>query len=312
MQGRDADDRRGRYFAFGVCIESALPLAGPCATDAKPDVYIVHDESVRGDSHLHVTHRSGAAQADAVTLGRLDGDPVIRLAGEIEIDLIAPSRVRLALLTPLPIARLAHYGLDMGVPLLLSLGGMTVLHAACVVIAGNATAILGGSRSGKSTLAVAVARRSGLLLSDDITVVRSGYAIPSYPMIRLWPSSLTMLIGRDDAGEPIWPGAHKRRLSPAELSINFTGDATPITTVIVVDGHADGQPILEPMGGAELSIALLTNAFRAVVDESRREVDEISRVTYLASSVRGFRLHVPDSPALLSASADLVMKASSS
>ncbi len=57
-------------------------------------------------------------------------------------------------------------------PLAATLRGLEVLHASGVVIGGNAVLISGAAGAGKSSLAAALVRSGGLLLSDDAVALR--------------------------------------------------------------------------------------------------------------------------------------------
>src|SRR5271156_6758875 len=70
--------------------------------------------------------------------------------------------------------------------------------------------------AGKSTTAAAFARRGFAILSDDVSALwdcRPPFLLqPAYPQLRLWPSSVRLLFGADDALPPLTPNWDKRGL----------------------------------------------------------------------------------------------------
>jgi hypothetical protein len=86
---------------------------------------------------------------------------------------------------------------------ILRIRGFTALHASAAVINGYAVAFVGGGGAGKSTIVAALARAGHRVLSDDIAVLEEASGTfrikPSYPQIRLWPDSVSILFGTRDA-----------------------------------------------------------------------------------------------------------------
>jgi hypothetical protein len=82
---------------------------------------------------------------------------------------------------------------------ILRIRGFISLHASAAVVNGYAVAFVGGGGAGKSTIVAALARAGHRVLSDDIAVLEemSGtFRIkPSFPQIRLWPDSVSILFG---------------------------------------------------------------------------------------------------------------------
>jgi len=97
---------------------------------------------------------------------------------------------------------------------LLCLRGVTCLHSSAIIVDGRAIAIAGMAGAGKSTTAAAFSRCGFPVLSDDICALdeRDGefWVQPGYPHLCLWPSSVQMLCGDEDALPPIAPPWTKR------------------------------------------------------------------------------------------------------
>jgi hypothetical protein len=94
---------------------------------------------------------------------------------------------------------------------ILRIRGFTALHASAAVINGHAVAFVGGGGAGKSTIVAALARAGHRVLSDDIAVLEETSGTfkikPSYPQIRLWPDSVSILFGTRDALPKLVPSS---------------------------------------------------------------------------------------------------------
>ena len=88
--------------------------------------------------------------------------------------------------------------------------GTTCLHGSAVAIDGMIVALLGPQGAGKSTLAGAFARAGFPVAADDIILLaetETGFLVePTYPVLRLWPSSVEILFGHKDALPRLTPG----------------------------------------------------------------------------------------------------------
>ncbi|HYK04840.1 MAG TPA: hypothetical protein VE974_24010 [Thermoanaerobaculia bacterium] len=90
---------------------------------------------------------------------------------------------------------LAAYALGPVLTIALHVQGAVLLHAAAVAMNGRAIVFAGNSGSGKSTTAAMLHLQGWTVLSDDITEVSGGRALPAIPAIRLWPDVLDVLYG---------------------------------------------------------------------------------------------------------------------
>jgi hypothetical protein len=94
------------------------------------------------------------------------------------------------------------------------------LHASCVEFEGKVVAVAGLSGRGKSTLAAALIRHGGTLISDDIAVVRwlreAPHVEPGTTGLRLWPDAADAAGYAGESWVPARPGHAKRiYLAPA-------------------------------------------------------------------------------------------------
>jgi hypothetical protein len=89
--------------------------------------------------------------------------------------------------------------------------GLTCLHASVVAIEDRVIALVGAKGAGKSTLALALARRGGRLLSDDVAAVSlhdgvCGVAV-GRAALRMRPDSAASLGAGFTALRPVWASA---------------------------------------------------------------------------------------------------------
>lgn len=74
--------------------------------------------------------------------------------------------------------------------------GMIPLHASAVKVGNRLTLIAGHSGAGKSTLLAEMLKKGYPIFSDDVVVLSANnlaHATASYPMIKLWEDSISML-----------------------------------------------------------------------------------------------------------------------
>jgi len=167
--------------------------------------------------------------------------------------------------------------------------GRVALHAATIADGDGAVAILGGTGAGKTSVAVALLRRGGALVSDDVLVVSSGArgvrAHPAPPVMNLdaaadpdLRASVGRLLARLDDED--WICVHAPVPAPV-----------PLRAVVVLDrAHPGSQPELHEtpqdvlaLEARSISLPGLPRAYA----RTRFEVlaDVAARVPVLALSV---------------------------
>src|SRR5207253_3032590 len=124
------------------------------------------------------------------------------------------------------------------------------LHASAAVINGYAVAFVGGNSAGKSTIVAALARAGHRVLSDDIAVLEetSGtfWIKPSYPLIRLWPDSVSILFGTQDALPRLVPSSDwwdKCFLDLQRHGLYFQDEALPVRFTYVLGPRSENVQI---------------------------------------------------------------------
>ncbi|HVB34274.1 MAG TPA: hypothetical protein VNJ52_07900 [Patescibacteria group bacterium] len=155
--------------------------------------------------------------------------------------------------------------------IILHLRGCVCVHASAVVVDGKAVLFAGASGRGKSSTAAAFAARGFPLLSDDISVVKSGNSgepglvvIPSVPQICLWPDSADFLYG-PGAGErlPRLQSSDEKRLIRLEGPDRYAELPAPLGAVYLLAARSGegSTPRIDPLENIASLLQLLTNGF---------------------------------------------------
>lgn len=125
---------------------------------------------------------------------------------------------------------------------ILRLRGFTALHASAAVINGYAVAFVGGGGAGKSTIVAALALAGHRILTDDVAVLEETSGTfrikPSYPRIRLWPDSVSILFGTKDALPKLVPSCDwwdKRFLNLERDGFYFHDEALPVRFTYILE-----------------------------------------------------------------------------
>jgi fermentation-respiration switch protein FrsA (DUF1100 family) len=149
--------------------------------------------------------------------------------------------------------------------------GREALHAATVVVEGDAIAVAARSGMGKSTLAAALLCQGATLLSDDITVVgvtegeavaHPGAPLMTLPAGRTVPEARTIAIIGDEAWSEVRVVPEPRRLR----------------ALVLLERAADADHGLEPVPPSALSILPWLLAFPRSRERERERFELASRL----------------------------------
>jgi hypothetical protein len=252
-----------KYLAYGRVLSSAIPLpelepADP-ACEAAFTILAVPGAPPEGWTWIQPPASPADGPWIAVAAGRAGYRILFDTGADFVLD--AADRIIAVFVDGAPDAALRHRLIDQVLPLALAHGGHLVLHASAVVLAtGEAVAFVGPAGAGKSTLAAAFARASGVVLSDDALVIegRGGalFGVPAYPAVRVRPEMLPVI--GDPPGDPA--GA-KRRAGAAE-GLVFARAPAPIARIYALgDALGGGGAVVGRLAPREAVMTLLSHAF---------------------------------------------------
>jgi hypothetical protein len=176
-------------------------------------------------------------------------------------------------------------------PLAATLRGLEVLHASGVAIDGRAALITGAAGAGKSSLAAALLRAGGQLLSDDAVAlqVRDGallaYAGSLALQLRASEDERLGASERVALGDPAGVVEDKRRYVSTAAP-----PPAPLGGLFLLERSAE-QPAVQPLAAVS-PFALLASTFNLSVRTPERLQRQLDLVAALAASGRVFRLRV--------------------
>lgn len=173
--------------------------------------------------------------------------------------------------------------------MLLTLRAVPCLHGSCVQMGEGCVAIVGSAEAGKSTTAAAFALRGHTVVSDDITTLeQKGGEImvrPSYPRIRLWPSSAGVLRVPLEQLPALTPNWDKRYLDLRGEGLHFAGAALPLRAVYVLQAReaSTQRPCIETASPREQLLDLIGNMYVAQLPHEGRQAREFPVLRDIAS-----------------------------
>ncbi|MET0558976.1 MAG: hypothetical protein ABW065_09945 [Solirubrobacterales bacterium] len=259
----------GRETVFGLDVESEAPLsfltgAGAAATGRRLDLTLALGgadlEWSRGARLL-----SDEKQADGEVLFQIEASELgYRIAGPKHGTAILaadgsslrgslgsgglPAWQRLLVAQALPFAAV--------------LRGLEVFHASGVTVDGEAIALLGGSGSGKTSVALALCRQGAGFLADDVLAIeRDGerlLAHPGAPIAGVERSEVERLRRFEGFDEARVLAADERE---AIVRMVPSGSPRPVAGLFLLERHREGpdQPRFEPVLAPSLLLAATFN-----------------------------------------------------
>lgn len=182
------------------------------------------------------------------------------------------------------------------VPLLGNHCGVLHLHASAVVLPQGVIAFLGRSRSGKTTLAGAFARRGYPYLTEDVLELRrsdSGYSVIPKPLpLRLFADSANRLLGTEHGGGAD-AGSRKAPLAATD-KLPFAAEPAPLRHVFLLQPPPGSAAItLRPTDPVRALAALAQQSFVLDVDDRTRLAEHFSRLAVLADAIPCTELDYP-------------------
>jgi len=183
---------------------------------------------------------------------------------------------------------------------LLSLRGVTLLHASAVAVGDKAIALVGPAGAGKSTTAAAFALANYSVLTDDIVAVREKdgefLVQPAYLRLCLWPDSVEALYGSPEALPRLTPGWEKRDLKLGS-ECQFEERQLPLAAVYMLGERVSANPggEISSLAARDFLISLVGNTYASCLPSPTRarRFDVLAR---LVNRVSGRRVTPHPSP----------------
>jgi len=297
---------RFRHRAFGLCIDSNLPLPGlPSSLETDPADICVHLAHEHLSTPVELLYRSP----------NLDeaGEPILLVWGTCcqayRFDYCDGTRFWITatgseVYSTWPSGLTADdtvvylYGPILG--FILRLRGIVSLHASGVLLDDRAIALIGAPGAGKSTTAAAFVRAGYRAITDDVFAILDspqGFLVqPAYPGIRLWPESVRDLWGSPDALPRLTMGWEKRYLNLQDESYSADSRPLPVTAAYFLAERVEDPraPYLDAEPPSVLD--LLANTYAGYALNPQMRAHEFDVLTRFANSVPARRL-VPHSDA---------------
>jgi len=215
---------------------------------------------------------------------------------------------------PLTADDMASYFLGPVAGFLLRRRHISCLHSSAVELAGRAVCFCGEAGSGKSTTAAALALRGLPVVAEDIVTLAEAdgnfQAVPGYPRVCLWPESVRMLLGSDDA-LPQWTPVWEKRYLPLDgQRAGFTKGDLPLGVVYLLaprSGDASA-PRIEPLSQREAVLELVQNTYMNWVLDRQQRATEFDTLCRLVQQVAVRRIVPHTQPEKITSLCDLIVQ----
>jgi hypothetical protein len=147
------------------------------------------------------------------------------------------------------------------------LRGSISLHASAIIVDNRAIALVGAAGTGKSTTAAAFADLGYAILAEDVVSLNdrgtSFLVEPSYPCIRLWPSSVKALYGPDASLPKLTPTWDKCYLDLNQKQYEFGKEPIPLSAIYLFTDRSNqpAAPFIRGLSISQALIALIVNTY---------------------------------------------------
>jgi hypothetical protein len=215
---------------------------------------------------------------------------------------------------PLTAEDMATYFLGPVLGFILRRRNITCLHASGVEIHGRAVCFCGDAGYGKSTTAAALALRGLPALAEDIVALEESggefRAVPGYPRVCLWPESVRMLLGSDDALPQLTPVWEKRYLDLDGSRAKFSNAKLPfgILYLFAPRSSEQGVPRVEKLGPREALLELVQNTYMNWVLNREQRANEFDTLCRLVQRVPVRRIVPHAKPEKIAGLFDLILQ----
>jgi len=191
---------------------------------------------------------------------------------------------------------------------------ITCLHSSAVEIQGHAICLCGEAGFGKSTTAAALALRGLPVVAEDIVPLCESQheflSVPGYPRVCLWPESVQMLLGSEDALPLITTGWEKRFLALDGKRAQFARQKLPLALIYVFGARTSElhSPRIEKLPAREAVLELVKNTYMNWVIGSNQRATEFDFICRLVEQVSVRRVVPNEDPAKINGLCDLILR----
>ena len=209
----------------------------------------------------------------------------------------------------IPEATVRHLLLDNVIPLVLSRRESIVLHASAVLTTHGVIAFAGKSGQGKSTLAASLAQKGCALVSDDCLVLRAEHgswtALPSYPGVRLWPSTAEELLREDTLTTEVAHYSIKRRVSDTDL-LPFAKSPAPMLKLFFLADERCAISI-QRLSAGRAFMSLIESAYNLDIRDAAFLERQFEAVGQLTEDLPAYEIHFPRQFAALTSVSETIL-----
>jgi hypothetical protein len=241
------------YRAFSLTVGSEISVTGfePVPVD-DPDITIC--ECVVPDSLLRVINHGVLYQSnESEFLLRIDTVAAyyVRNGNEISVQRLGNASE----------AEVSAFLIGTCFGALLHQRRLLPLHASTVLYNECCTVLAGISGSGKSTLATALVNKGGILVADDISVIRfdgeKPAVCPAFPSVKIWEDSLAHLGLSAEGLDPV-RGELKKYYLPVS---RFSSTPAAIDHIFILGSHNKPETEIRSLQGVDKFRALKKHTY---------------------------------------------------
>jgi hypothetical protein len=217
---------------------------------------------------------------------------------------------------PITFDDVVSYLLGPMIGVVLRLRDTLCLHASAVSVDGGVIAFMGRSGAGKSTTAAAFAERGHGIVSDDLVPLSDGadgwLAVPAYPRLRLWPSSVDLIASISPRFPRLpadWDG-RRYYVDFARHGYRFEFEPRPLRAIYLLDERSanPGGPSVEAASAQDAMMTLVANTFGARVLDQTMRAHEFAQLGQLLDSVPVRRVRPQADPAALPRMCEVILE----
>jgi len=168
---------------------------------------------------------------------------------------------------------------------------ITCLHSSGLELQGHAVCLCGETGLGKSTTAAGLALRGLPVIAEDIVALEEAgehfLAVPGYPRVCLWPESVKLLLGSEDALPLIAAGWEKRYLPLDGQRAKFAKQKQPLGLVYIFGDRVSesGAPRIERLSPRDALLLLVQNTYMNWLLSREQRATEFAALSRLVQRV---------------------------